>query len=218
MQKEMKRIMLTGAAGQIGTELTVALRQKYEADNILATDITEPAEAIKNGGPFEFLDVTRREALDRVIHKHRIDTVYHMAAILSASGEKNPQLAWDVNMNGTYNILEAGRELGLARIFYPSSIAAFGPETPAQKTPQDTILRPRTIYGVTKVAGELLGAYYVRRYSLDVRGCRYPGIISYETLPGGGTTDYAVAIFFEAVKNKRYTCFVREDTHLPMMY
>ena len=218
MQKEMKRIMLTGAAGQIGTELTVALRQKFGPDNVLATDITEPAEAIKNGGPFEFLDVTRREALDRVIHKHRIDTVYHMAAILSASGEKNPQLAWDVNMNGTYNILEAGRELGLARIFYPSSIAAFGPETPAQKTPQDTILRPRTIYGVTTVAGELLGAYYVRRYSLDVRGCRYPGIISYETLPGGGTTDYAVAIFFEAVKNKRYTCFVREDTHLPMMY
>jgi nucleoside-diphosphate-sugar epimerase len=218
MQREMKRIMLTGAAGQIGTELTVALRQKFGPDNVLATDITEPAESIKNGGPFEFLDVTRREALDRVIHKHRIDAVYHLAAILSASGEKNPQLAWDVNMNGTYNILEAGRELGLVRIFYPSSIAAFGPETPAQKTPQDTILRPRTIYGVTKVAGELLGAYYVQRYNLDVRGCRYPGIISYETLPGGGTTDYAVAIYFEAVKNKKYTCFVREDTRLPMMY
>jgi len=216
--KEMKRIMLTGAAGQIGTELAAALRRKYGADNVLATDITEPAESVKDSGPFEFLDVTRREALDRVIHKHRIDTVYHMAAILSASGEKNPQLAWDVNMNGTYNILEAGRELGLVRIFYPSSIAAFGPDTPVQNTPQDTILRPRTIYGVTKVAGELLGDYYVRRYNLDVRGCRYPGIISHETLPGGGTTDYAVAIFYEAVQHKKYTCFVREDTRLPMMY
>jgi len=216
--KEMKRIMLTGAAGQIGTELAAALRQKFGADNVLATDITEPAESVKNSGPFEFLDVTRREALDRVIRKHRIDTVYHMAAILSASGEKNPQLAWDVNMNGTYNILEVGRELGLVRIFYPSSIAAFGPDTPVQNTPQDTILRPRTIYGVTKVAGELLGDYYVRRYNLDVRGCRYPGIISHETLPGGGTTDYAVAIFYEAVQQKKYTCFVREDTRLPMMY
>jgi len=218
MPVETKKIMLTGAAGQIGTELSVALRQKYGADNVLATDIIEPAAAIKNSGPFELLDVTKRDALDRVIHKHRIDTVYHMAAILSATGEKKPQLAWDVNMNGTYNILESARELGLARIYYPSSIAAFGPETPAQNTPQDTILRPRTIYGVTKVAGELLGAYYVQRYSLDVRGCRYPGIISHETLPGGGTTDYAVAIYFEAVKNKRYTCFVREDTRLPMMY
>jgi len=216
--KEMKRIMLTGAAGQIGTELAAALRRKFGADNVLATDIIDPAESVKNSGPFEFLDVTRREALDRVIHKHRIDTVYHMAAILSASGEKNPQLAWDVNMNGTYNILEAGRELGLVRIFYPSSIAAFGPDTPVQNTPQDTILRPRTIYGVTKVAGELLGDYYVRRYNLDVRGCRYPGIISYETLPGGGTTDYAVAIFYDAVRHGRYSCFVREDTRLPMMY
>lgn len=218
MPIETKKIMLTGAAGQIGTELAMALRRKYGAEDVLATDIVEPAAAIKNSGPFELLDVTKREALDRVIRKHRIDTVYHMAAILSAAGEKKPQLAWNVNINGTYNILEAGRELGLARIFYPSSIAAFGPETPTLNTPQDTILRPRTLYGVTKVAGELLGDYYVRRYNLDVRGCRYPGIISYETLPAGGTTDYAVAIYFEAVKNKRYTCFVREDTRLPMMY
>jgi nucleoside-diphosphate-sugar epimerase len=218
MPIETKRIMLTGAAGQIGTELALALRRKYGAENVLATDIIEPAAAVMSSGPFERLDVTKHEAVDRAIQKHHIDTVFHMAAILSAAGEKKPQLAWDVNMIGTYNILEVGRERGLARVFYPSSIAAFGPETPPNNTPQDTILRPRTIYGVTKVAGELLGDYYVRRYGLDVRGCRYPGIISYETLPGGGTTDYAVAIYFEAVKSKRYTCFVREDTRLPMMY
>jgi nucleoside-diphosphate-sugar epimerase len=218
MVKEMKKVLLTGAAGQIGTELTLALRRKYGQDNVLATDIVEPSPAIKGSGPFEVLDVTRREDLDKILRRHRIDTVFHMAAILSASGEKKPQLAWTVNMNGTYNVLEAGRELALTRIFIPSSIAAFGPETPAIDTPQETILRPRTIYGVTKVAGELLGNYYVLRYKLDVRGCRYPGIISYETLPSGGTTDYAVAIYFEAVKNGRYTCFLREDTRLPMMY
>ena len=140
-----------------------------------------------------------------------------MAAILSATGEKNPGLAWDVNINGTYNILETARERKL-RVFVPSSIAAFGPETPRVDTPQDTILKPRTMYGVTKVAGELLADYYARRFGVDVRGCRFPGIISHETLPGGGTTDYAVAIFYEAVKNGRYTCFLREDTRLPMMY
>jgi nucleoside-diphosphate-sugar epimerase len=141
-----------------------------------------------------------------------------MSAILSAAGEKNPKLCWDVNMNGTYNILEAAVDHNLVRVFIPSSIAAFGPETPRVGTPNDTILKPKTMYGVTKVAGELLCDYYVKRFNADVRGCRYPGIISYETLPGGGTTDYAVAIFFEAVKNKSYTCFLREDTRLPMMY
>ena len=141
-----------------------------------------------------------------------------MAALLSAVGEKKPQLAWDINLNGTFRILEAARENDLARVFCPSSIAVFGPETPRRNTPNDTILKPKTMYGLTKVAGELLCDYYVRRFGLDVRGCRYPGIISYETLPGGGTTDYAVAIFFEAVKNGRYTCFLRAETRLPMMY
>jgi nucleoside-diphosphate-sugar epimerase len=217
MSKPMKRILLTGAAGQIGSELTQALRRKYGRDNVVASDIVPPSASLEDG-PYETLDVTRREDLDRILAKHGVDTVFHMAAILSATGERTPQLAWRVNMDGTHNVLEAGRERGLTRVFIPSSIAAFGPETPTLNTPQETVLRPRTIYGITKVAGELLGDYYVRRFDLDVRGCRYPGIISYETLPGGGTTDYAVAIFFEAVKNKRYSCFVREDTRLPMMY
>jgi nucleoside-diphosphate-sugar epimerase len=209
--------MITGAAGQIGTELLKALGRVYGEANVLATDVQAlPGSAA--GGAFEFLDVTRAGRVEEVIVKHKIDAVYHLAAILSASGEKNPHLAWDVNINGVYNILEAARKHGLVRVFIPSSIAAFGPETPRVRTPQETILRPKTIYGVTKVAGELLADYYVRRFGVDVRGCRFPGIISHETLPGGGTTDYAVAIFYEAVKTGRYTCFLREDSRLPMMY
>jgi len=219
MTREMKRIMVTGAVGQIGSELTMALRKKYGNDNVLATGHkTQPSPTLRDSGPFEFINVTQRETIDAMIKKYNIDTIYHMSAILSAVGEKNPQLCWDVNMNGTYNILEAAREHNLVRVFVPSSIAVFGPETPRVNTPNDTILKPKTMYGVTKVAGELLCEYYVRRFNVDVRGCRYPGIISYETLPGGGTTDYAVAIFFEAVKNKSYKCFLKEDTRLPMMY
>ncbi|MGQ9673882.1 MAG: L-threonine 3-dehydrogenase [Candidatus Aminicenantales bacterium] len=215
----MKKIMVTGAVGQIGSELTMALRRKYGNDNVLATGHkTQPSPTLRDSGPFEFINVSQRETIDAMIKKYNVDTIYHMSAILSAVGEKNPQLCWDVNMNGTYNILEAAREYNLVRVFVPSSIAVFGPETPRVNTPNDTILKPKTMYGVTKVAGELLCEYYVRRFDVDVRGCRYPGIISYETLPGGGTTDYAVAIFFEAVKNKRYKCFLKEDTRLPMMY
>ena len=219
MAKEMKKIMVTGSVGQIGSELTMALRERYGNDNVLATGHkTKPSPALRDSGPFEFIDVAKRETIERVVKKYNIDTIYHLSAILSAVGEKNPQLAWDVNINGTYNILEVALEHEVVRIFVPSSIAVFGPETPRDNTPQETILRPTTMYGVTKVAGELLCDYYVKRFGLDVRGCRYPGIISYETLPGGGTTDFAVAIYFEAVKNKKYTCFVREDTMLPMMY
>lgn len=215
----MKRIMVTGAAGQIGSELLKVLRAKYGSENVLAADIQElPDSALRESGPFEFCDVTKREALEAIVLRHNIDTIYHLAAILSANGEKKPHLAWDVNINGTYNILETAREHRLLRVYIPSSIAAFGPETPREATPQETILKPKTMYGVTKVAGELLADYYVRRFNVDVRGSRFPGIISHETLPGGGTTDYAVAIFYEAVKNKRYTCFLREDTRLPMMY
>ena len=215
----MKRIMITGAAGQIGSELLKVLRAKYGGDCVLAADIQELADpALRESGPFEFCDVTKREAIEAIVLRHGIDTIYHLAAILSANGEKKPHLAWDVNINGTYNILETAREHRLLRVYIPSSIAAFGPETPRESTPQETILRPKTIYGVTKVAGELLADYYVRRFAVDVRGSRFPGIISHETLPGGGTTDYAVAIFYEAVKNKRYTCFLRKDTRLPMMY
>lgn len=215
----MKKIMVTGSVGQIGSELTMALRKKYGNDNVLATGHkTQPSAQLRDSGPFEFINVAKRETIEEVVKKYSVDTIYHMSAILSAVGEKNPQLAWDVNMNGTYNILEVAREHEMTRVFVPSSIAAFGPETPQDNTPQETILKPKTMYGVTKVAGELLCDYYVRRFGLDVRGCRYPGIISYETLPGGGTTDYAVAIFFEAIKYKKYTCFLREDTRLPMMY
>lgn len=219
MAKEMKKIMVTGSVGQIGSELTMLLRKKYGNDNVVATGHhTKPKPELRDSGPFEFINVAEKETIEEVVKKYDIDTVYHMSAILSAVGEKNPHLCWDVNMNGTKHLMDIAIEHEMAQIFIPSSIAAFGPETPVDNTPQETVLKPRTMYGVTKVAGELLCDYYVRHFGLDVRGCRYPGIISNGTLPGGGTTDYAVAIYYEAIKNKRYTCFVREDTRLPMMY
>jgi len=214
-----KIILVTGACGQIGSELTLALRAQYGGDNVVATGHrTEPDPELRDSGPFAFIDVSRRETIESVVDRYGVDTIYHMAAILSATGEQKPQLAWDVNINGLYNVLEVARERQMVRLFCPSSIAAFGPETPRDNTPQETILRPKTMYGVTKVAGELLCDYYFHRFGLDVRGVRYPGIISSETLPGGGTTDYAVEIFYEATKHGRYTCFLREDTVLPMMY
>ena len=216
---DMKRIMVTGAAGQIGSELTLALREKYGAERVVATGHrTKPGDALLDSGPFEFIDVTRRETIEEVVKRYDIDSVFHLSALLSAVGEQNPQLCWDVNINGLYNVLEIAREFNLLRVFCPSSIAAFGPETPRDNTPQETVMLPKTMYGVTKVSGELLCNYYVQKYGLDVRGVRYPGIISSETLPGGGTTDYAVAIYYDAIKHQNYTCFVREDTVLPMMY
>jgi len=215
----MKRILVTGATGQIGSELTIELRKKYGGDNVIAAGHRrKPSEKLVNSGPFQYIDVTNRESIEKVVQKYDIDTIYHLAAVLSAIGEEKPQIAWKVNMNGLYNMLEIAREHGLIRVFWPSSIAVFGPEAPRVNTPQDTVLIPRTMYGVTKVAGELLCNYYFLRFGLDVRSVRYPGVISSETPPGGGTTDYAVEIFYEAVKNKRYTCFVRENTVLPMMY
>jgi len=219
MKKEMKKILVTGAVGQIGSELTLALRERYGAENVVATGRkTEPSAKLRNSGPFHFINVNDVASVEEIVRKYEIDTVYHMAAILSAVGEKNPQLCWDVNMNGTINILELGLKYEMARIIIPSSIAVWGKGVPLDDTPQETVLKPTTMYGVTKVCGELLGDYYVKRFGLDVRGLRYPGIISHETLPGGGTTDYAVAIYYEAVDKGRYTCFVREDTKLPMMY
>jgi nucleoside-diphosphate-sugar epimerase len=212
------RILITGACGQIGTELTTALRGRYGDANVVVTDVQPLPARLTQCGPGERLDVTDRDALARLVEKYRINTIYHMAAILSATGEEVPRLAWTVNTGGLYNVLEVAREMGVRRIYNPSSIAAFGPETPKDGTPQETVLRPATMYGVTKVTGEMLGAYYHQRYGLDVRGIRYPGVISSETLPGGGTTDYAVAIFYEAIQHGRYTCFVREDTVLPMIY
>jgi nucleoside-diphosphate-sugar epimerase len=215
----MKRILVTGATGQIGSELIMELRKKYGGDKVIAAGHRrKPSEKLVNSGPFEYIDVTNKESIEKIVKKYNINTIYHLAAVLSAIGEEKPQLAWKVNMNGLYNILEIAREHGLVEVFWPSSIAVFGPEAPRINTPQDAVLIPRTMYGVTKVAGELLCNYYFLRFGLDVRSVRYPGVISSETLPGGGTTDYAVEIFYEAVKKKRYTCFMREDTVLPMMY
>jgi len=218
-RKTMKRILVTGATGQIGSELAIELRRKYGNHNVIAAGHKRaPSGRLFQSGPFEYVDVTDKASIEKAVRKHDIDTVYHLAAVLSATGEQNPQLAWNVNMNSLYNILEIAREHGIVRIFWPSSIAVFGPSTPRVNTPQETVLIPGTMYGVTKVAGELLCNYYFLRFGLDVRSVRYPGIISSETAPGGGTTDYAVEIFYEAIRKKRYTCFVREDTVLPMMY
>ena len=214
----MKKILITGALGQIGSELTPFLRKRYGNENVLASDIKPLPEGIINQkGPFEYINCLDAQGIRSAVKKYKIDTIFHLAAILSATGEKNPQLAWKVNINGLYNILEIARENKCA-IFTPSSIAAFGPSTPKDNTPQETIQRPNTIYGLTKVAGELLCDYYHFKYNVDTRGVRFPGIISYVTLPGGGTTDYAVEIFYQALKCKKYTCFLDKNTYLDMMY
>jgi nucleoside-diphosphate-sugar epimerase len=214
-----KKVLVTGAVGQIGSELTLALRERYGSDNVVAAGHrTAPQPALRDSGPFVTVDVTVRDDVERVVGEHGIDTIYHLAAILSAVGEENPGLAWRVNIDGLVNVLDVARERGLSQVCVPSSIAVFGPETPRDPAPQETVLLPTTMYGVTKVSGELLANYYVRRFGLDVRGLRYPGIISSETPPGGGTTDYAVEIFYKAIQEGRYTCFVRPDTRLPMMY
>jgi len=206
-----------GATGQIGSELTPALREIYGEPNVVAGYHKRKPTGSLLKGPCVYVDVCDRKNVEQVVREFDIDTVYHLGAILSAAGERNPQLAWRVNIEGLYNVLEVAREYNL-RVFWPSSIAVFGPKTPKYNTPQDTILCPTTMYGVTKVAGELLCRYYVDKYGLDVRGVRYPGVISSETLPGGGTTDYAVEMFYAAVRREKYTCFVREDTVLPMIY
>lgn len=214
----MTRALVIGATGQVGTELVPYLRKLYGNDNVIAGyHHRKPEHPKLLEGPVEKVDVTSRESIETVIKKYDVDEVYNLAAILSAAGEKNPQLAWQVNMIGHYNVLELAREYRF-RVFWPSTIAVFGPTTPKIKTPQSTIIEPITMYGITKYAGELLARYYVYKYDLDIRGVRWPGIISSEALPGGGTTDYAVEMFYYSVEGKPYTCYLREDTELPMMY
>ena len=213
----MKRILVTGAAGQVGTELVPALRTAYGEDAVLATDVKQPTGGPLQDGRFEVLDCLDANALRDVIGTHRPDTIYHLAALLSASAERSPQLAYEVNMGTLVNVLEAARETGCA-VFTPSSIGAFGPTTPRDPAPQDTIQRPSTMYGVTKVAGELLCDYYHTRFGVDTRGLRFPGLISYVAPPGGGTTDWAVDIFYHAIEHGRYTCFLKADAQLDMMY
>lgn len=198
---EINTILVTGAVGQIGSELVEALREKYDNDYVIAAGHqTEPTHKMRQQGPFEFVDVLDRKAVDEVIEKYDIHTIYHLGAILSVKGEEIPQKCFEVNVVGTYNVLEAGIKYGLTRIVIPSSIAVFGPESPKVDTPNDTVLKPITMYGITKVSGELLGDYYFKKFGLDVRGLRLPGIISSETMPGGGTTDYAVEMFYQAIK------------------
>jgi nucleoside-diphosphate-sugar epimerase len=214
----MKRILVTGAVGQIGSELTVALRQRYGDSAVVASDVKLPSDpTLRDSGPFEFIDCLDPHHITRAMQIHKIDTIFHLAALLSAVGESRPLQAWQLNVDGLVNMLEAARQYHCA-MFFPSSIAAFGPETPRKRTPQVTVQRPTTIYGVTKVVGELLCDDYHRRFGMDTRGLRFPGLISYKTDPGGGTTDYAVDIFYEAIRHKHYTCFLKPDTCLDMMY
>lgn len=211
MKKEI--ILMTGAGGQIGAVLTQALRRHYGVDNVIATDIRATSE----DGPFELLDVLKAERLHELVRRYRVTQIYHLAAILSAKGELNPKTAWEVNMQGIMNVLIEAKNEKL-KIFFPSSIAVFGSRTPSTKTPQHTVLEPETVYGISKAASENWCQYFHKRYGVDVRSVRYPGIIGYETLPGGGTTDYAVDIYHQAVQHQTYECFLRQDTLLPMMY
>ncbi|MDX9904316.1 MAG: NAD-dependent epimerase/dehydratase family protein [Bacteroidales bacterium] len=214
----MKKILVTGSVGQIGSELTLELRKRFGGSNVVAgINRTQPTGELADTGPFLKVDTTNIEELASTIKKYNIDTIYHLAAVLSAVGEKNPGLAWNIGVNGLYNVLEVAREYNCA-VFFPSSIGAFGPTTPLDNTPQDTIQRPTSMYGVTKVTGEMLCDYYFLRFGVDTRGVRYPGIISNVALPGGGTTDYAVEIFYEAVKHGRFTCPLGKGTFLDMMY
>jgi nucleoside-diphosphate-sugar epimerase len=218
-QKPQGPILVTGATGQIGSELVLLLSKKYGRQNVVAAGHSRaPTEKVLSSVLYEILDVLDKEAVFRILKKYEINTVYHLAGLLSAVGEQNPALAWQVNIEGLRNILDAAKEVKINRMFWASSIAVFGPNAPRARTPQETSLIPTTVYGICKVAGELLCNYYTGRYGLDIRSLRYPGIISSETPPGGGTTDYAVEIFYEAINKKKYTCFVRKDTILPMLY
>ena len=213
-----KSILILGACGQIGTELTMALREQFGNDNVVASDIREGSESLMASGPFELLDATDYEAIEDVVMHYEIEEVYLMAAMLSATAEKFPMRAWNLNMNSLFNVLNLAKERKIDKIFWPSSIAVFGPNTPKTETPQHTLMEPSTVYGISKQSGERWCEYYHHKFGVDVRSVRYPGLISWKTQPGGGTTDYAVEIFHKALAEKAYTCFLEEDTSLPMMY
>ncbi len=214
----MKKVLVIGASGQIGTELIVGLRSRFGNESIIASDLQEqPKEAIKNG-PYEKLDIMDDQALRAIVKKHEVTEIYLLAALLSATAEKNPDFAWKLNMEGLFHVLNLAKEGIIKKIFWPSSIAVFGPTTPSDQTPQFTIMEPTTVYGISKLAGERWCEYYAKQFNVDVRSIRYPGLISYTSLPGGGTTDYAVDIFYSAKRNQPYNCFLSADTALPMMY
>ena len=213
-----EKILVIGASGQIGVELTLALRKMYGNSQVIASDLREENPLLKGTGPYVSLDVMNKEMLHVQVIRQGITQIYLLAAILSATGEKNPNLAWHLNMQGLLNVLDIAREEKLSKVYWPSSIAVFGPTSPKVNCPQQTIIEPTTVYGISKYAGEFWCNYYFQRYGVDVRSIRYPGLISYKSAPGGGTTDYAVEIYLEALDNKQYQCFLKEDTYLPMMY
>ena len=216
MTKE--KVLVIGASGQIGVELTLALRKIYGNSNVVASDLREENELLKGSGPYVSLDVMNKEMLHVQVIRQNITQIYLLAAILSATGEKNPNLAWHLNMQGLLNVLDIAREEKMHKVYWPSSIAVFGPTSPKKDCPQRTIIEPSTVYGISKYAGEFWCNYYHQRYGVDVRSLRYPGLISYKSEPGGGTTDYAVEIYHRALEDRKYTCFLSEDTYLPMMY
>jgi len=213
-----KRILIIGACGQIGTELTASLRKMYGNHKVIAADIKEGNDEMMKAGPFEILDAMDYDAVEAVVIAHEITEVYLMAAMLSATAEKFPMRAWELNMNSLFNVLNLAKDKKIDKVFWPSSIAVFGPTTPREDTPQHTVMEPSTVYGISKQTGERWCEYYNKKYGVDVRSIRYPGLISYTTLPGGGTTDYAVDIYHKALKHKRYVCFLNAETTLPMMY
>ncbi len=214
----LKKILIIGASGQIGSELSLKLREIYGNENVIASDIKEGGADLMKSGPFEVADATNKDRIEQIIEKHKITDVYLMAAMLSATAERIPMKAWDLNMDSLFIILNLAKENKIKKVFWPSSIAVFGPSTPKNDTPQTTIMEPSTVYGISKQTGERWCEYYYKKYGVDVRSIRYPGIISYKTLPGGGTTDYAIEIFHEALKEGKYTSFLSQDTGLPMMY
>lgn len=213
-----ERILVIGACGQIGVEITLALRKIYGNEHVIASDLRDEHPLLKGTGPYVSLDVMNKEMLHVLVIRHNITQIYHLAAILSATGEKNPGLAWHINMQSLLNVLDIAKEEQLQKVYWPSSIAVFGPNSPHQLCPQHTIIEPATVYGISKLAGERWCEYYHKHFNVDVRSLRYPGLISYKSAPGGGTTDYAIGIFHDALESGAYECFLKEDTYLPMMY